>query len=785
MHAVERLLVERHAFAFDHDIMWLLRSAPTTRRWRVRDVDHRRDQLSDLVPGWPELNDALFWYSVAATRTERGRRDLGLCSDWPLQRVEHYWAFGADGFQRVLDYVMTRELEDDQVVALSLAFRICGQSDQPGEWLGQLHGGVRGHVRLTTELDRLLNPDVPEDVARWEREWEEHNQQLERERRENARLRAQWIARLNADPELVRSPPGLPLGEFSGDQYGLLREVEGESPDNRSQGSAWRALIDDFGEAVASAYRDAAVAHWRHFRPIPRSEGGDTRKFPYSLVFAMAGLAIESKEVDRFPRHLSATEVGLALRYIVFELNGFPSWLEVMYRVWPQAVVHFVLTELFWELENTEPAVPMNYILHDLAFYAPWLHGALARPLLDWIRCHDLPDDEAFDYSLRILSAGEIEPSELGNVAKAKALDPSGAQCAYWHAVWVAAEPASGVGAVTAWLDGMGPEEGSHAAQLFITALMGDRRGRFGAASLQGIHTPRHLKSLYLLMHRHIRVTEDIDRSGGGVYSPGLRDVAQEARERLFNVLFEIAGKGAYIALSELIEEHPDPSARPWMEKRARLRAEEDGDLEAWTAGQVAEFGEKLTRTPASHRQLFDLAVARLTDLKNWLERGDDSPYQTWQRVPDEGEIRNLVAGWLNQKWGNGYTTAQEPELANSQRMDIRMQNPCVRSPVPIELKLLDKGWTGPKLCERLRNQLVGDYMREATGACGLMLLVWQGRLSDKRWKIDRRLVRLEELCDALRQHWGTISNCFPNVDAVEVVVIDLTLREKRSSEVD
>ena len=96
--------------------------------------------------------------------------------------------------------------------------------------------------------------------------------------------------------------------------------------------------------------------------------------------------------------------------------------------------------------------------------------------------------------------------------------------------------------------------------------------------------------------------------------------------------------------------------------------------------------------------------------------------------MPDEGEIRNLVTVWLNQNWGNKYTTAQEPEIANSQRVDIWIQNPGVPSPVPIELKLLDKGWTGPKLCERLRNQLVGDYMREATGGCGLMLLVWQGR---------------------------------------------------------
>ena len=785
-HAVERLVVVRNDFAFDRDILALLRIAPTGRHWRVYYVDDRKGELSKLVPGWPELNDALFWYSADATRFERGRTHLGLNDDWPLQSVEHYWAFGPDSFPRVLDAVNAREEEDDRVIALSLAFRIYLRAEEPGEWLRQLHDCVRGHTRLTAALDERLHPVVPEAVARSEREWEKHQQKLERERREDAQHRAQWIARLKADPDVVRDPPGLSPGEFSGDQYGLLREVEGEDPPaNRSQGSAWRSLIDEFGEGVAVAYRDAAMAHWRRFRPIPRSEGGDTRSIPYSLVFGMAGLAIEAQEVDGFPRHLCAANVRLALRYIVFEINGFPRWLESMYRVWPESVLDFVLTELFWELEHTEPTVPMNYLLHDLAFYAPWLHRALARPLLCWIRSHDLPSDDALNYSFRILAGGELDRSELVAVAKAKAVDPSSRHRASWYAVWVDTEPQTGVGAVTAWLDGMDSDNGSQAAQLFITALMGTRRDAGGGTRFGSFRTPLYLKLLYVLMHRHIRVTEDIDRTGGGVYSPGLRDEAQQARERLFSLLLEIPGKPAYVALSELIEQHPDPSARHSLERRARHRAEHDGDLEPWTAEQVAQFGDELTRTPTTHRQLFDLTLARMMDLKHWLERGNYSPYLTWQKAGDEGEIRNLVVGWLNDHWRNRYTVAQEPELANSQRMDIWLQNQSVASPVPIELKVLDMDWSGPKLCERLRNQLVGDYMREATAGCGLMLLVWQGSRPGRLWRIGGRLVGLEELRDALGEYWDTISNSFPNVEAVEVVLIDLTSRGTWSSEVD
>lgn len=784
IHALKRLVAARSEFAFDEHVMALLRSAPTARRQLVRVTELRGDGMSESVAGWPELNDELFWYSAGATRTERGMRGLGLNDDWPLQHLDHYWAFGPESFPRILDDVRTRELEDDRVIALSLAFRVYRSADEPAEWLDDLRACVGNDRTLSAALDRLVNPHVPEDVAAAEREWAEHQEEREREEREAAENRASWIAHLKANPDIVRSPQGLHPGQFSTDQYWLLREVEGDDlRRERAKGSEWRTLIDEFGEGVARAYRDAAVVHWRHFRPELRSEGGDTRSFPYSVVFAMAGLAIEAAEVEGFPRHLDASEVRQALRYIVFELNGFPRWLATMHREWPSEVLEAVRTELLWELENTDPDEPMHYILHDLAVYAPWLHGALAGPLLCWIRSHDLPNGAALDYSFRILRCGALDPSDLVAVATSKATDESSDQRAYWYAVWVDVDPGTGVDALVAYLDGLDADEGSRAAQLFITTLMGSSRGgRATGPSFGNFQTPGYLKSLYLLMHRHIRVPEDIDRTGSGVYSPGLRDEAQKARERLFNLLAETSGKAAYVALSELIEEHPDPSAHAWMERHARRRAEQDGDLERWTAEQVCEFGDKITRTPNSHRQLFDLTVARLKDLKDWLEWGDDSPYRTWQRAADEGEVRVLVAGWLNQRWGNQFTIAQEAELANRQRMDIRLQNPTVPSPVPIELKLLDKRWTGPKLCERLRNQLVRDYMRDATGGRGVMLLFWQGNGPDRRWQIGGRRVCLEDLGEALKGYWDTISNSFPKVDAVEVVLIDLTLRGKRTS---
>lgn len=278
-------------------------------------------------------------------------------------------------------------------------------------------------------------------------------------------------------------------------------------------------------------------------------------------------------------------------------------------------------------------------------------------------------------------------------------------------------------------------------------------------------------------MHEHIRVENDIDRANKGPYSPNLRDHAQSGRNNIFDLLYKIPGKETYAALTELAEKHPNPDYRFWMKKLAYRRAEEDGDLEPWTAEQICKFSSELARTPETQRQLFELMLHRLTDLKNWLEHGDTSPASTWQRAEDEPEMRNLVAGYLEQNADSSFSISQEPEVANSQRMDIWLQKAGVEHPVIIELKLLDKKWTGPELCERLQNQLVKDYLRNGSGRYGMFLLIRKNPNSSKRWRIGKRLIEISDLQEALEQYWSTISNCHPNVADIKVMVIDLPLR--------
>jgi hypothetical protein len=312
----------------------------------------------------------------------------------------------------------------------------------------------------------------------------------------------------------------------------------------------------------------------------------------------------------------------------------------------------------------------------------------------------------------------------------------------------------------------------------FITSLLGGRRSDRKVTG-DAFRTPEHLKNLYILMHRYIRTEDDIDRAGTGVYSPGLRDDAQDARNNLFSMLKEIPGKASYLALMELTQRHPDASSRPWMLHHAKTKAELDAHLAPWAIEQTLEFQRVIERTPANHRELFELAGMRFLDLKDDLEHGDSSIADILIRgATQETEMRTYLGNWLRDRAQGRYIIPQEEELADAKRMDLRFHGVGFDGPVPVELKLADK-WSGPDLFERLENQLCGDYLRDNRSNRGLFVLVYRGEKTGWQVPGKAKAVDFAGLVRSLEEHWAVISDRFPGVDEVRVIGIDLTRRSK------
>lgn len=585
LRVVERLVESRSSASLSAAAISILSKAPILKYW-ADEGDLKESSLKELVPRWHELNDRLYWGAVAARRAMEKEPVL---DDWRLTMFEHFWSFGAADFDRCLAWITERQLVDDQRIALSRCFALYVQNGKPVEWLKKLQTAVDPSSDLSGTLNAWLNPP-PSRQQEWEIEHQNWEKKRDREERRNARDRAVWIGAIKADPERIRNPRNAKPGDLTGDQLHLMLSITGEGLSSHYEARAnWQALTKEFGLEIAEAFRDAAVAHWRQYRPKLRSEGADTQSTPYSLIFAMVGLAIEAGEDGSFRAGLSKADAEHAFRYIGWELNGFPSWFEAVYRQHPAEGLAAVKKELLWDLEAAKGESPRHYILHDIVYHAPWLFEDVAPVILEWFADNELSEIGALDHALTILQRATVTLPELARLAERKLkTGVEFGQRPRWLARWVASEPSNGIFALQTELENLDPTAATLFAQQFVVALLGSRGSGGGMA--QTYRVAAHLKTLYILMHRFIRSDEDIDRANTGVYSPELRDDAQEARNRLFTMLSEIPGKETYKAMKSLESEHPAQDYRSWMAVRAQERAIADADEPLWTADQIPRF---------------------------------------------------------------------------------------------------------------------------------------------------------------------------------------------------
>ena len=776
--SVERLIQGQHPAALENSALSILHKLRLAKDY-VTDVPQRLlIEIAKIVPTWAELNRALFWHDIeqarAALDKKNGERLVEYRGIWMFGA---FWRFNEGDFEYVASQIPTQRPGDNRLVALSLAFQLYRDNGRPRKWRERLKNLVCSDSELSDRLSNYLRPPAQSEeerkLKRQEAVWKRRAKEQKLKEQKN---REKWKSFLSKNKKLLRTTPR--PDQITNAQYYLheqMREKEDES--NRWTNGNWKVLIEEYGERVAQAFRDGVVAFWRGYKPQLRSEGASPNQTPLPVIFGLTGLSIEARENEQWLNSLSEEEVNVACCYSSHELNGFPTWFPKLFKKQPRLVGEFLLKEIRFELSMEKSDTNTHYILSDISWTGDWAWDELAPQLLGLLSATEPKNLENLQMLLMIAQGASIDGSKLKELAKKKCRSLRRLNhLAMWYAVWAGVAPAEAIPEFAKRVARVSRQnDRTTFAMSFVTNLLGGRRLQ-GSRARKAFMTPQHLKTLYLLMLEHIRIEDDIDRVDGGIYSPGLRDDAQESREALLSLLKQIPGKEAFLALMEIAKQHPDQTARPWIARNAKMKAEQDADLEPWTPLQVNEFQDLLERTPANHRELADLAVMRMLDLKDDIEHGDSSISQLLRRVRCENEMRNYIGHELRQTASGRYSIPQEEELADAKRSDIRFHGVGFDGPVPAELKLADN-WTGPKLFERLENQLCGDYLRDNRSKRGLFVLIYLG--SKDKWEIPdtEQHVGFSDLVDALGDHWQEISGEYPGVDDITVIGIDLTTR--------
>lgn len=780
--AVERLILARHLASLDQDALAFLHKFSAAREYGTDGLSDVKVEFSKLVTAWQELNRALFWFEVKRSREAVDKKSGERLTDfWRASLFGSFWRFDESDFEYVSGEISRQTLLDDRLVALSLAFNLYRAANRPRAWRERLKNLTVENNELSERLGTYLRPPAQgQDYRRFKQQdakWKKlHKANRMRREKHHTDWKKYFNDSLDKDRTALREKPGTITNSLL---YLFKQTRDKSSTSGRWNEYNWKTLIPEYGEEVAHFYRDGTVSFWRHHEPKLRSEGAQSDQTTYAVIIGLTGLEIESHETKNWPKSLNDAEVELACKYASFEINGFPTWFPKLFDTYPKIVSDFLMQEIRYELSIEKPDAETHYIISDVSWSGQWAWDQIAPSFYEILKITEPKNLSNLDQMLKVLQGSNlpddlIEALTYQKCVALKKLD----HVARWFAVWTGVAPDAAIAALKVRIGKISDrKKRTQFAMTFVTHLWGGRRSD-GTAVRQAFNTPKYLKSLYLLMHEHIRRKDDLDRTGKGAYSPGLRDNAQDARNSLFNLLNQIHGKESFLALIDIARVHPEEASRPWILLHAKTKAEQDGDIEPWSPLQVKDFHERLERTPQNHRELAELAVLRLLDLKDDLEHGDSSIAGILKAVTQETEMRKYMGGVLRDKAFGRYNIPQEEELADAKKPDLRFHGVDFDGPVPTELKLADN-WSGPALFERLENQLCGDYLRDNRSRRGIFVLVYRGEKAG--WDVpgsDNR-VDFAGLTDALQNHWKQISPKFSNVDDISVIGIDLT---KRSS---
>lgn len=779
--AVERLILARHPASLDPDALAILRNFSAVRGYGSDELTGIKAEFSKIVPAWQELNRALFWFEVQKSREAVDKKNGERLTDfWRASIFGSFWRFEGGDFEYVAEEISRQTLLDNRLIALSLAFNLYKAAHRPRAWRDQLKKLVAGNDELSERLGSYLRPPAQSLKERgWKQQDAKWKRQAETRQKRQDKCHADWKRYLNENLDQIRASLRNKPGTITNPLYYLFEQARGRNTSSRWTDYNWKTLIPEYGYEVAHVYRDGTVSFWRHYEPKLRSEGASLNHTPYAVIIGLTGLEIEAHETKDWPKNLNAVEVKLACRYASFELNGFPSGFPKLFETHPKTVCDFLMQEIRYELSIEKIETETHYIISDVSWSGQWAWNQIALNIYEILKKTEPKNLANLDKLLKIILGSTLPDDLIEELASRKCctlkkLD----HLARWFAVWTGVAPDAAIAALKARIGKIVDlKKRTLFAMAFITHLWGDHRND-GTAVRQAFKTPVYLKLLYLLVHEYIRSQEDINRAGRGAYSPGLRDNAQDARNSLFNLLNQIPGKESFLALMDIAKVHPEEASRPWILLHAKTKAEQDGDIEPWSPIQVREFHERLERTPSNHRELADLAVLRLLDLKDDLEHGDCSIAGILQNVTQETDMRKYIGRELREKALGRYSIPQEEEFADAKKPDLRFHGTGFDGPVPAELKLADN-WTGPALFERLENQLCGDYLRDNRSNRGIFLLVYRGEKAGWDVPSSNNRENFAGLTASLQDHWRRISPKFSNVDDITVIGIDLT---KRSS---
>jgi hypothetical protein len=621
-----------------------------------------------------------------------------------------------------------------RAVLLHLAAHLYAIEGSLKDGEGALRGAVADSTALIDELNSIVASNQPS--PEFLKMQEEQRKRQERQAKRRADERDAW-ARIRRE---LAEQPALALGPGRRDNtiwnlWLVLRKL-GRNGDEGRWDRAF--LISQFGVEVTDRLRLALMAYWRSMRPTVRCERRLGEENTYLVVWSIGLMGIYAEAEDPlWATKLTRSEAEVAARYALLELNGLPSWLGSLGKAHATEVDAVVGAELLDEL--LDPGGDRGWhsmVLQSLRNGTQDVAQLLLPRLVGWLAWsgstlmelpHSPSNEQKLSQVVGVLlahAAPEIKgPLEELTAAQVRAAG-TGPYLLFWLPVLFSLAPLRGVESMLPVLAAL-PVEPNGAAVHTIGSLLNQRTGS-GSTDWAAKLAPAQLLRLTLEFHRHVRPEDDLVHDT--VYSPGLRDAAENGRRYIFDALMKASGPEALSAKLVLAADPLFERLRDRIAALAQERLAAEIDSSSWTPMEVATLLAHKELSPKSTTDMAQLLVNRLDDLQELLLR-DTSPRAGWASIEDENTLRPMIAHELEVASREAYTVDQEAVTADGKETDIRLRAVSGYQ-ATIELKVGEKGRSARELCDTIDDQLVKKYMthREARTGCLLVSVADPGK---------------------------------------------------------
>lgn len=539
--------------------------------------------------------------------------------------------------------------------------------------------------------------------------------------------------------------------------------------------------------AIAKAVREGLSNFWRQTDPTwNESEAHSTY---YVTVAGLQGLFLDLGDGGDVSR-LSALEVRRAIRYAMFEINGYPKWFWKLVAAHPTVALSELNSVITRAGKGPVSQQKAETLIQNLDDAPVEIRQSLARPSWDFVRSTASVGEYTSKVALRVAAAGsdvidqttfEFEALRLMRAAFSTKL-PSSEDAATmsskdaaalqaliteltrqrenaltWGSLWLCTYPGAFAEAWEVWRAEYRPS--AEDFMLALAAQLGEERGaRLKLVADKGREGLDVLKALYDWTHFLVNESEDQRHDDGRPYSPNDRDHAEQLRDAVVPAISHAKSEHAYQILEELRLGASSKTAKYLRHVQFMMREDQFAKSPIEQVDYL-EFERQLAPTVSGYKT-FAMAVENdLLTVKSQIETGDFSLRRFFNSVSFdriktdndglalEEDFQSLLGSELNHAAADRYVVALEPILPGGTRRDVLCQSGSLRATVELKMSLR---WTVDDYIEALEEQLQGQYMMAENSKIGFFIIVLQKR---RTWKApDGGNIDFEGLLSVLRQ---------------------------------